>query len=432
MVQRRDFTQSVPLPKNTEFNAEVIPITPNYTPGRLNISQGILEKDITLQATPATTSRCVITTTQYKFQDIIISVYNSTGTQITYIYTNPVSLSLSSGIKFSVKLSAHEGYIKSELINIIEEQIYTLSRNMNISAISDATPVNCEIVIEPTTHQYISITTDSGLVIDSDIEDEVRQVVPYWTRYTGEITTDPGYSPGVLNISGEVTLSKNSFNFTKYHPEDPTDESGYATVKASPATEYTHRLTIYKYEHQKLKIRAYFNESYIEFTVDTPNPIESTSSYNVYGIPDTSTITISIEPEPGYQSLYPILRYIEDSQPITIDVLDSSQQFMVDKDFDVYAYSEASISYHSISLIQSQDQTMYLSSGEYEDITGTVYLKHNSIFTIRAVAHNPTYYLPGEVISSDLELIEIEPHVYQGTVENDNMIYITPVILKQQ
>ena len=71
MPQRRKFTQSVPLPEGTEFSAEVISKA-EYNPGRLNISQGILEKDITIQATPALPKNCIISTTLYSNQDIIL------------------------------------------------------------------------------------------------------------------------------------------------------------------------------------------------------------------------------------------------------------------------------------------------------------------------------------------------------------------------
>ena len=236
--QRRQFTQSVPLPNGTVFSTEVS-ADKGYTTGRLNISQGILEKDITIQATPATPNTCTVTTAVYLFQDIVISVYNSSGTQVINTYTNPESLSLAYGSKYKVNLKAHEGYIKSELINIIEDQIYTLNRNINVSAEADAEPIQCEIVVDPTEHQLITTVTDSGLSIESDTEDEVRVVSPYWTRYTSTVEADPGYLPGIINSSGEQTLSKNNINF---HPYSQGSESGYVVVKASPATENKRRV----------------------------------------------------------------------------------------------------------------------------------------------------------------------------------------------
>ena len=73
---------------------------------------------------------------------------------------------------------------------------------------------------------------------------------------------------------------------------------------------------------------------------------------------------------------------------------------------------------------------MYLSSGEYEDITGSVNLKHNSSFTIRVTVVDPTHYNAGDVISSGDDLTIVSPNVYHGTITNDNMIYITPATVK--
>ena len=104
----------------------------------------------------------------------------------------------------------------------------------------------------------------------------------------------------------------------------------------------------------------------------------------------------------------------------------------LDKNISITSYEnrEASVDYHTITLIQSKNQTMYLSSGEYEDITGSVNLKHNSPFTIRVVVSDPIHYNAGDVISSGDELELISPHVYHGTITNDNMIYITPATVK--
>ena len=425
MTQRRNFTQSVPLPKGTEFSAEAISKA-GYNPGRLNISQGILEKDITIQATPALPKNCIISTAQYSHQDIILNIWNNTETQITRTYINPGSISIVYGVKYSIELRAHEGYEKSELINIVENQIYILTRNINVSAIDDAVVVQCEILLLPTQHQLITVTTDIGLSIESDTEDEIRLVVPYWTKYTPEIEADPGYNPGILNSIGEQIVYKNNINFTPYYPGE---ESGYVTVKASSAIENKHRVTLYKYDHQKIQIRAIFNgeETIIPEDIE---PIQSTSIYDVYELFDSSNYFISLVPNEGYQSLYPILRYVEEGETHTIDILDPLQEFVLDRNIDVLAYSDASISYHTITLTQPQDQNMYLSSGEYEDITGSINLTHNSEFTIRVETKDPIHFDPGEVISSNDELTLISQNLYKGIITGDNIIYVTPAILK--
>lgn len=425
MPQRKKFTQSVPLPKGTEFSAEAISET-GYNPGRLNISQGTLEKDITIQATPAIPTNCIVSTAMYNYQDILVNIWNNAGTQITRTYTNPGVISLVYGVKYSIELKAHEGYEKSELINIIENQIYTLNRNISVSAVSDAVVVQCEILLLPTQHQLITVNTDIGLSIESDTEDEVRLVVPYWTKYTPEIESDPGYNPGVLNSVGEQIVCKDNINFTPYYVGE---ESGYVTVKASSATENKRRVTLYKYAHQKIQITSIFDGEETAITEDV-TPVQSTSNYNVYELFDTSTYYIKLIPNDGYQSLYPILRYVEDGETHTVDVTDPNQEFILDKNIDVLAYSDASISYHSITLMQSQDQTMYLTSGEYEDITGSINLTHNSEFTIRVEAKDSVHFDPGEVVSSNDELTLIGTNLYKGIITGDNIIYVTPAILK--
>ena len=423
--QRRQFTQPVLLPNETEFSAEVS-ADRGYTPGRLNISQGILEKDISIQATPANPNSCIITTTIYEFQDIVISVYNSSGTQVIHEYTNPGSLPLAFGTKYKVNLNAHEGYTKSTLINIIEDQIYTLNRNINVSAESDGEAIQCEIVVDPTENQTIITTTSDDTIIESDTEDVIRVVSLYWTRYNPTIEAEPGYLPGIINSTGEQILDKSNLNF---HPYEPGSEAGYVLIKASPATENKRRVSIYKYQHQKIQVTSIFNNEETILTVDE-TPVQTTSTYNVYELFDSSVYSITIIPDDGYQSLYPIIRYIEEGETHTIDVTDPNQVFTLDKNIDVLAYDEATISYHTINLIQSQDQMMYLTSGEYEDITGSVNLAHNSEFTVRVVALDPVHFDPGEVISSGDELTLIDTNTYKGTITTEDMLYVTPAILK--
>ena len=427
MVQRRTFTQSVPLPSGTMFSTDVTGEN-GYNPGRANISQGTLEKDITIQATPATPDNCIINATTYEHQDIVLNVWNSTGTQITRTYTNPGIISLLYGIKYSVNLKAHEGYEKSELINIIDGQIYTLTRNINISTIEEAQPIQCEIVVLPTHHQMITVQTNSGLIIESDTEDEEHLIAPYWTEYNPVVVADPGYNPGVLNSVGEQTICKINPNFRSYSGQQD-DEYGYVTVEVSSAIENKRRVLIYKYDNQKIKIRSIFNDEETIITVDVI-PIQTTSEYNVYEIFDSSVYYVTLVPDDGYQSLNPIIRYKENEETYTIEVTDPRQEFILDRNIELLAKSEASITYHTITLMQTSDQTMYLTCGEYEDITGSVNITHNSEFTIRVEIHDPTRYNAGEVIASNDDLTLIDTNVYKGTITGDNIVYITPAILK--
>jgi len=412
MVQRRKFTQSVPLPEKTTFSTEIV-AEDGYTPGRLNISQGTLEKDITIMATPATPISCTISATKYKNQDIIIYIYNSTGTYVTQTYTNIKSISLPYNTIFSVSLVPHEGYVKSSLTNIVEGNKYNLVKNVTISANGEATPINCELEIKHTEHQVITTTTDLGVVVESDVEDDVSIVVAYWSKYASIVTANPGYHPGVLNRIGEITV-----------------ESEHEIIEATPATEFKHRISIYKYPHQKIIVSATFEDNTEEYSIDTLNPVAETSTYKVYELFDSTEYTIKIIPDYGYKSSYSIIRYIEDGQTKTINVVDTSQEFVLDKDIDIIASSEASLAYHTISLIQSQDQVMYLTSGEYEDITGSVNLKHGSEYIIHIIANNPTYFKPGDPISSDEPLELISEDTYRGIIMNDTNIYVTSVVLK--
>jgi hypothetical protein len=430
MVQRRSFTQSVPLPKNTEFTVEVS-ADQGYDPGRSNVSQGIITQDILIQATPAIPKECIVTALSTDNQDIMLNIYNATGTAITRIYTNPKSVSLPYNTIYSVTLLAHEGYTKSNLINIIEGEKYHLTRNLTISTDTDAIVVQCEIVLLPTEHQTVSVNTNNGLYIESDRDDEVRVVSPYWTKYTCSVTADPGYNPGYIDTI-EQTITKNAPNFTPFHPEDPDDESGYVTVQAASATENKHKVSIYKYDHQKIYFKYEFNDEIHILSVDSPNPVVTTPTYNTYEVFDSSIYSVSIVPDPGYRSIYPVISYIENRVIHKIDVPDPTQEFVLDRNIDITSYEnkDASIDYHTITLIQSKNQTMYLSSGEYEDITGSVNLKHNSPFTIRVVVSDPIHYNAGDVISSSDDLTIVSQNVYRGTITNDNMIYITPATVK--
>ena len=428
MVQRRSFNQSVPLPKYTEFSVE-IEADKGFDPGRPNVSQGIITEDILIQATSAIPKECTVTSQIVENQTILFNIYNKTGSQLVRTIENP-NLSLSYDTIYSVTLSPREGYRKSNLINIIEGRKYSLTRNLTISVDGPPIPLSCELVLPPTEHQTVSATTNNDLYIESDRDDEVRVVVPYWTKYTCVVQADPGYNPGYINTS-EQQVTKYNPNFTPY-PEDPDGESGYVTVKATSATENKHFVTLYKYQHQKIYFTYVFNDIEYVLTVDSPHPIESTDQYSTYKIFDSSEYRISLVPESGYQSIYPVINYIEDLQPHTIDVTDPTVEYTLDKNISITSYEnrEASVDYHTITLIQSKNQTMYLSSGEYEDITGSVNLKHNSPFTIRVTVVDPTHYNAGDVISSSDELELIAPNKYTGIITNDNMIYITPATVK--
>ena len=413
MPQRKKFTQSVPLPKGTEFSVEV-ESDANYNPGRPNVSQGVIESDITIQATPATPITLMISCIKYEHQSIEVSVYNATETEVIDVYTDQAIIVLPFGTKYSVKLKAHEGYVKSKLINIVEGRIYSLSfRNITISAEAEATPILCELTVEPTEHQTIHVTTDQGISIDSDVDDGITVVVSYWSKYTASIEADPGYFPGILNIpGGEQTVS------------------GDVTVKASHATENKHRLTIYKYDHQKLYVSVTFNDETEVYSWDTEGAIETTSSYKVFEIFDSSTMTISIEPDEGYQSLYPQKSYIDDEGVTHVeDVTDSEQIYVMDRNYDILAKAPASVKYFTITLNQSRDEMMYLTSGEYEDITGSVILKYNSTYEVRAESLIPSLFKPGEVIATGEGITKVAENKYIGTVTGDNTLYITAVTL---
>ena len=60
MAERKDFTQSVQLPVDTEFSVSIAPESDKYIAGKLNITSGVLEHDVTIMATPAVLVNCTI------------------------------------------------------------------------------------------------------------------------------------------------------------------------------------------------------------------------------------------------------------------------------------------------------------------------------------------------------------------------------------
>lgn len=427
MAERREFTQSVPLPEGTIYSASVT-ADDGYTAGKLNNSGGTLTEDITLQATPATPNMCTVSMAIYLYQDITLNVYDDNDTIVRKI-TNQAATSLPYNTKYSVELNPHEGYEKSELINFVEGYKYFLTRNINISAKEEATPVLCSIILEPTINQVLSIETDGGLVLESDTEDQVMAVAPYWTRYTVTVTPDPGYIAGGINGGENQTINKNSINFTPYHPENPKDETGYMTVRCGSATPNYHNLNIYRYDHQTVIVSVKFNNITTEYTY---NSATGTGEYHTFQIFDSSIFTIRVIPDEGYTSTYPMLRYVDsDGNVQTIEVIDPDEEYIMDKNYDAYSATQASVTYFNVSLVQSPYQTISLSSGEYADITGSVMLQYNSEFTIKAVANNPSVHNPGEIITTRDTITETTtPHIYTGIITGDNIIYVTPVTLK--
>lgn len=470
MAERKNFTQSVQLPVDTEFSASIAPESNKYTPGKLNITSGVLEHDVTIMATPAVLVNCTIYVKQYEHQHIIITTYDSEGNQLN-VYDQPV-INLRSGIRFSAKLIADEGYVKGILSH--ENEIIILRTNRNIIAKTDAVPALCQIRIRPTTNQTIRVTVDNVGVLVSNTTSIVSMTVPYWSTYKITIKSDIGYKAGSLNQTSQRswTVAKvvNGL-FILNNPNDPDDYTGTITIQATNATPIIHKLTIkgnirglsvttfdndgnalMTYTPEKVHFRLYNNTVYDGPLMLDAKTLQTTkintmfnNIQNVYITNGTdlviellqgTTYTIQTTTSEGYKPTIPIRRYTDNSGNVVEEFAnDSTVRYTIDRDTEIDVSKDPTVRTHIIRLRQTDGEVIRITGGPYTSVTSDVELEYGTSFTISAKANNSTTYNPGTVGCTSGTITYSHTtsagyDVYKGTVTMNTTIFITAPVPK--
>lgn len=470
MAERKDFTQSVQLPVDTEFSASIAPESDKYIAGKLNITSGVLEHDVTIMATPAVLVNCTIYVKQYEHQHIIITTYDAEGNQLnTY---DQAIINLRSGIRFSAKLIADEGYVKGILSH--ENEILILRSNRNIIAKTDAVPALCQIKVKPTIHQKITIVVDNVGVLESDTSSVQSITVPYWSTYKINIKSDTGYKAGNLNQSSQRkwTVAKviNGL-FVLNNPSNPDDYTGTITISATAATPIIHKLyikgnirglsvttfddngnAIMTYTPDQVSFKLYDNTIYDGPLMLDIKTIQTTkintlfeNIQNVYTTNGTDLIiellqgtkyTITTTTFTGYKATIPIRRFTDDYGNLVEEFAnDSTVVYIIDRDTEIDVSKDPTVKMHMIRLRQTDGETIRITGGQYRSVKSDIELAYGETFTISAIANNTTTYKPGTVGCTSGSITYSHTttagyDVYTGTVTTDTTIFITAPVPK--
>ena len=464
MAERKDFTQSVQLPEDTEFSASIAPESDKYTAGKLNITSGVLEHDVTIMATPAVLVNCTIYVKQYEHQHIIITTYDAEGNQLnTY---NQAIINLRSGIRFSAKLVADEGYNKGILSH--ENEIIILRGNRNIIAKTDATPALCQIKIKPTINQTITVIVNDVGLLTSDANTITSLIVPYWSTYKIKIEPDLGYKAGNLNQTSQRswTVAKviNGL-FVLNNPSNPDDYSGTITISATAAIPIIHKLSIkgnvkglsvttfdnngnalMTYTPDKVSFKLYDNTIYDGPLMLDINTIQTTkintifnNIHNVYTTNGTDLViellqgtryTIQTTTYEGYKPTIPIRRYLNDYGEIIEEFInDNTIEYIIDRDTEIDVSKDPTVRTHVVRLRQTEGELISITGGPYSEANSDVILDYGTTFTIKAKANNSATYKPGTVGCTSGSIVYQNTinniDIYKGTVINDTTIFIT-------
>ena len=464
MAERRDFTQSVQLPVDTEFSASVAPESDKYTAGKLNITSGVLEHDVTIMATPAVLINCTLYVKQYDHQHIIITTYDAEGNQLnTY---DQSTITLRSGIRFSAKLIADEGYNKGILPH--ENEIIILRGNRNIIAKTDATAAMCVLKIKPTINQTIKAVVENIGELQSSTTETVSINLPYWSVYRLYITPDLGYRAGNLNQSAQRnwTVAKvvNGL-FILDEPSNPDNYSGTITIQATNAVPIIHKLTIkgnikglsvttyddngnalMTYTPEKVSFKLYDNtildgplmldtkiiqKTKIDTMFKNIQKVYTTNGTDlVIELLQGTTYSIETTTVEGYKATIPIRRYQNDFGDMVEEFAnDPNVKYTIDRDIEIDVSKDPSPRTHIVRLRQTAGETIKLTGGQYSDpITSDVILPYGTEITIIARSTNSNYKpgtvgcTSGTITYSNTSGIE---DIYTGIVTNDTTIFIT-------
>ena len=288
-----DHTSSFSCLEGTKYEVEVI-ADKGYTAGIPNTNGGSVNSNITINATPATTSNVTITIIQSANQTIhIYTPYKAGGIDHTSTFTCPV------GTTYEAEIIAKSGYTAGTL-NIGESG--TFSNDITINATA-AVASQYTLTITQSAHQTITVTANSKTYTSS-------VSLPYGTRWTASITPDTGYIAGKLNkTSGTITGDD-----TVYATTDAVISKFSISVGAT--TNQTYKLTIDGVaKPQTAEASSYstnYNSHYtVEYIANTATAAYYyTASENVSGIV-TSNVTIPAK------SATATLRYYTLNIPVT-------------------------------------------------------------------------------------------------------------------
>ena len=184
-----DHTSSFSCLEGTKYEVEVIADS-GYTEGIPSTKGGIVNRDIIINATPATKSNVTITIIQSANQTIhVYTPYKTGGIDRTSTFTCPV------GTTYEAEVIAKNGYTAG-ILNVGESGAFSNDMTINATA---AVASYYTLTITQSAHQTITVHANN-----KDYTSSVS--LPYGTKWTATIKPDVGYNAGILNkYSGTIT-----------------------------------------------------------------------------------------------------------------------------------------------------------------------------------------------------------------------------------
>lgn len=178
------------ISKNSLYKAKLIPDI-GYINGTISPNdEGIVEGNMIFSMTPAEYNPCNIAIIQSPNQTIILTTEDEEHTK-NFIGRY--------GSAYTVRVEAEPGYIPG-ILNTTEGII---SESMNIIA-TPATAVYYNIVVRQWNHQRITLTR-----MDTGVTTTTIFSVLEGTKILVEVTTDPNYIPGELNVPTVFNATEN-------------------------------------------------------------------------------------------------------------------------------------------------------------------------------------------------------------------------------
>ena len=288
-----DHTTSFTCPEGTRYEVEVIADN-GYTAGIPNTKGGIITRDITINASPATKSNVTITIIQSANQTIhIYTPYKNGGIDHTSTFTCPV------GTTYEAEVIAKSGHTAG-VLNVGESG--TFSNDITINATA-AVASQYTLTITQSEHQTITVTANGNRYTSS-------VSLPYGTKWTATIVADTGYTAGELNKTSGIITGDD----TVYATTDAIISKFSISVGAT--TNQTYILTIDGVaKPQTAEASSYstnYNSHYtVEYIANTATAAYYyTASENISGV-ITSNVTIPAK------SATATLRYYTLNIPVT-------------------------------------------------------------------------------------------------------------------
>ena len=288
-----DHTSTFTCPIGTTYEAEVVADN-GYTAGTPNTKGGIVNSNITINATSATTSNATITIIQSANQAIhIYTPHKTGGIDHTSTFTCPI------GTTYEAEIIAKSGYTAGTL-NIGESGSFSNDITINATA---AVALQYTLTITQSKHQTITVTANGNRYTSS-------VSLPYGTKWTATITPDTGYVAGKLNkTSGTITG-----NDTVYATTDAVISK--LTISVGATTNQTYILTIDGVaKPQTAEASSYSTNYNSHYTVEYIANAATAAYYYNASDNESGVVTSSVTIPP--KSATTVLRYFTLNIPAT-------------------------------------------------------------------------------------------------------------------